>query len=291
MDDLLKRLNKERLTCLAYTVPMAVAAFLAAVALYFTLSSEIKLDFKIPLVFFAVFMAAFVYAVRLFAKKHAVYEEDFIRNIRQAAYSDEYPGCSFDAPPLTVDDLKAAKLLASAESAVFSQQLRAVYEEIPFSVSHVSVESVFSGLFFVFEYDKNFKKYVQVRQKGFMHAKKAESLEGTFIKYDTGNVLFDHAFSAVAESSASGKAVLVDAIFQPFLDIKEKTMTKLLAAFDGNKLYILLHNTSRSIDIPLFYKADKENLKSAVLSETRFVMSLAYDLKLEKRIWNIHEPV
>lgn len=290
MDETINRLNRKRLTCLAYLAPALVLFCLAAVSLFFAVSPSVHLDFAIPFVFFVFFSAVFVRAVKMYKKKRIEYEKDFRENAVPEAFKDEFPEGVFGGERPSASDLAAAKMLAAAERAVFSENLEAVYDGIPFAFSHVEAENIFSGMFFIFTYDAEFRKYVQVRQKGFVNAIKPQSIPSDLPleKYATGNILFDNAFTAIASSPEMGRTVLTEPVLQSFLKIKENTAAKISAALSGDKLYVLLQSYGREIHIPLFDKIKKERLKDDALSEIRLVLSMAAELKLEKRIWKKH---
>ncbi|MDD4125437.1 MAG: DUF3137 domain-containing protein [Eubacteriales bacterium] len=290
MEETLRRLNRERLICLAYLAVAVVLACLAAVSLFFAVSPSVHIGFTIPFIFFAVFTASLVYAIKSNKKIHTAYETDFRESAKRISMKDKFPECEYGGEYLTAADLAAAEIISFDEKAVFTESFRAIYEDIPFSTAYFKTEKDFNGLFFVFTYDAEFRKNARVRQRGFYNAAKAvnSSTDTPYVKYKTGNILFDYAFNAMAASSAEGKTVLTEPVLQPFLKIRENTAAKLSASFIGDRLYLILQNPKRDCRIPLLFNIRKEKLINETLSETQLAVSLAADLKLEKRIWKKH---
>lgn len=279
----IRDLNRLRLYCLAFLLPCVALAFISLAFLFFAISPNVNLGFVFPFVMFLLFGTAFVFMLRMYRKKHTEYMKSYIANVRKIAFANEFDGCTVNKGHIPTEILEKLEIIRPREKVNFIETFSASYDDTPFESAYFETEGGFFGQIFIYTYDEKFKRNALIRQRGFITAGSGE-YEG-FEKYTTGNSMFDYAFTAMAQNQRDGQIMLIEPVLQEFLRFRLHASAKIMASFEGERLYIVLQNPKRHFDIPLFLGLEINSLKEAALSESRLVNTISSNLKIEKDIW------
>ncbi len=146
----------------------------------------------------------------------------------------------------------------------------------------------FRGKWTVFDFDKCFKKSLQVRQKGFLYAKKSGGLFSSDVemkKIAAKSEVFNRNFTVYAADEEDANYVLTPSVMDAMCRLKDRTNGKTMFCFIDNKLHVAYKDNDDSVEPPMFSRITKERLVETILGKTLEITEFADTLKLEKKIW------
>lgn len=160
--------------------------------------------------------------------------------------------------------------------------------DLSLKFSEADGEPPFDGKWTVYRYNRAFRHPVLVRQKGFSAARVTGSLLSTDIpmqKLHTGNGMFDQAFSVYAGDERSALSVLTPPVITELMRLREASGGKLAVAMNGNRLWVVLSDRSKTAEPPVFRRITAKRLSDDLTGELRLITDFAEALELEKKIW------
>ncbi len=146
----------------------------------------------------------------------------------------------------------------------------------------------FCGRWTVFDFGKQFKSNLQVRQKGFLYAKKSGGLFSSDVemkKVVSKSEVFNRNFIVYGADEQDANNVLTPSVTDAICRLKDRTGGKFMLCFTDNKLHVACKNNGDSFEPPVFSRITREGLVKNILGEMLEITEFADTLKLEKKIW------
>jgi len=150
--------------------------------------------------------------------------------------------------------------------------------------------TIFKGVFFVADFNKNFKGYTLVlpdtaeKMLGkFGQNLQAFSSRGELIKLEDPE--FEKEFCVYASDQVEARYILSPSLMQRIVEFKRKWDTKVYLSFRDSKVYIAIKMNKNLFETRLFksivdYKFMEENIRFLIL-----LTGIVEDLNLNTRIW------
>lgn len=148
----------------------------------------------------------------------------------------------------------------------------------------------FRGKWIVFDFDKHFKRCLQVRQKGFLYANKSGgrlSNDAEIKKFSVKNEIFNRNFAVYAADEEDVYSILTPSVTDAMCRLKDRTNGKIMLCFTDNKLHVAYNDNGDSFEPPVFSRITRESLVKNILGETLEIAEFADTLKMEKKIWAV----
>lgn len=164
-----------------------------------------------------------------------------------------------------------------------------IQEEYTDSDGNTQYVTIFKGRWMIFEFPKPFTFRLQVVQKRFGAAKKANKNEKTGRKLkriSTESITFDEKFKIYAEDDFEAYYLLDPAFIDHIEKLSEQHGGKLMLCFIDNKLHVAFYNNKDAFETPNPLKKLDEATESAKINQEIKVITDYVDfLKLDHKLF------
>lgn len=164
------------------------------------------------------------------------------------------------------------------------------YKDIGFEMSDVEIEedqgkdtvTLFSGQWFIFDFNKSFKADIQVRDIGFSSASVSW---GQFQEVTLEDVQFHRMFWVYAKNQLDAFYVLTPQVMERMKKLKDMIDGNLLFCFIDNRLHIAVEN-NKDLFEPSFYKmATLEQDQKKAFDEMKIITEFIDVLQLDNTLF------
>lgn len=148
--------------------------------------------------------------------------------------------------------------------------------------------TLFKGRWMIFDFNKDFKANIQVRQKGFGNAKISnwgKAKEEKFKKISLEDLEFNKQFKVYAQSEHDAFYVLTPSLMRRIIDLSSNINGKILLCFVDNKLHIGLQNNKDSFEHSVFKQIIEEQVIDTILKDIKVITSFVDDLNLDNDLF------
>lgn len=291
MNNTIELLEKERKHALIPFWVLAAMLIVSLVAFYFSF----PIGFIIAVISVAVY--AFFYAKlrKAYVKK---YKELAVSFALEKVFGELHYDGGDGFMKEYISSLGCMQMGSDFES---EDKFSGVYNGVPFESAEVyiadtttnangmnSTTEYFHGRWTVFDFNKNFKYNLQVRQKGFCYAKKDGGLFSSAVpmkKIRMESEMFNYAFSVYGADEHEAFFLLTPSVMTEMLRLKEVIKGKMLFCFIDNKLHVALCDNKDSFEPPMFRRLTEEWVTNDVAGEAGEIAAFVDGLKLERKIW------
>jgi hypothetical protein len=150
--------------------------------------------------------------------------------------------------------------------------------------------TIFKGIIFVADFNKNFNVSTVVRPKGIGDAigswfsKNIFSFGNTeLIKLE--NTTFDNIFVTYSKNQIEARYILTPAMMERILDLNKKSDETISLSFINSKMYIAFPLSHNYFEPPIHSSLLDPNLLTDDLSIVQFMHNIVQELDLNTRIW------
>ncbi|MBW1658809.1 DUF3137 domain-containing protein [Flavobacterium quisquiliarum] len=150
--------------------------------------------------------------------------------------------------------------------------------------------TIFKGIIFVADFNKNFNVSTVVRPKSF-----GDSIGSWFSKnvFSFGNTdlvqlenpYFDSKFVTYSRNQIEARYILTPAMMERILDLNNKTEETISISFINSKMYIAFPLSHNYFEAPIHSSLLDPDLLTDDLSIVRFMQDIVQELDLNTRIW------
>lgn len=152
--------------------------------------------------------------------------------------------------------------------------------------THTTYETIFKGRWMIFDFNKNFKANIQVRQKGFGNAKINNWRQTSkYQKIMMEDQVFNNNFRTYAQSDIEAFYILTPSLMEKLKNLASKTSGKLLFCFIDNKLHIGIHNNKDSFEHGVFTKINEEKITNNIAQDINLITNFVDELNLDNDLF------
>ncbi|WP_291153438.1 DUF3137 domain-containing protein [Flavobacterium sp. UBA7680] len=150
--------------------------------------------------------------------------------------------------------------------------------------------TIFKGIVFVADFNKNFNVSTVVRPKGFGEAfgswfsKNVFSFGNTDV-IELENIDFSNKFVTYSSNQIEARYILTPAMMERILDLNGKCDETISVSFIHSKMYIAFPLSENYFEAPIHSSLLDPDLLSGDLSIVRFMHDIVHELDLNTRIW------
>lgn len=275
------------------------------------------IPFWILIAMIVVALGAFVFSVpagviiliaslALYALLYSKFRKAYVKKYKELAvrYSLEktFDGLEYDVRNgFTEKYIRSLGCMEMGSDFESEDKFSGVYNGVPFESSEVYIANTtvqsngmsettvfFHGRWTVFDFNKNFKYNLQVRQKGFTYAKKSGGLfssDRPMKKISMESSDFNRAFTVYGADEHEAFYLLTPALMAEMLRLRDFVKGKLMFCFIESKLHVALCDNKDSFEPPVFSRLTDEWLLNDITGEISKIVDFVDGLKLEKKIW------
>lgn len=145
--------------------------------------------------------------------------------------------------------------------------------------------TIFEGRWMVFDFNKEFKANMQIREKGFYGAKAKRWGEDKYHKVKMEDVQFNKEFTILAQNEHDAFYILTPRMMERVRQLNANLNGKIFLSFVGNKLHIGLHNGKDSFECSIFRKIDEQKINEEVSREIKIITDCVDELNLDNDLF------
>lgn len=161
-----------------------------------------------------------------------------------------------------------------------------IQEEHTDSEGHTTYTTIFSGQWFIFDFNKAFKADLQVVDKHFGNAKRGGLFsKKKFNKVELEDIEFNKIFKVYAEHDEDAFYVLSPGTMEKIKTLRAGTKGKILLCFINNKLHVGLYNRIDMFEPKIFKKINLKQEEEMVLGQIRIITNFVDTLNLDNDLF------
>ena len=161
-----------------------------------------------------------------------------------------------------------------------------IQEEHRDSDGDTTYVTIFSGQWFIFDFNKSFKADLQVVDKHFGNAKRGGLFsKKKFNKVELEDIEFNKIFKVYAERDEDAFYVLSPGTMEKIKTLRNGTKGKILLCFINNKLHVGLYNGLDMFEPKIFKKVNLQQEEEKVLGEIRIITNFVDTLNLDNDLF------
>lgn len=152
--------------------------------------------------------------------------------------------------------------------------------------------TVFQGLFFVFDFKKDFEGSLYVMPKRGLFTgdhssrmRKTNQTRERLHQVEMENGLFNDEFDVRSTDQHTARYVLTPALMEALMKLKQETEDDVMFSFVDGKMYLALHTGSRHFNFNMFTEIG-EHTVLGYFNDLRYTFSIVDELQLNERLWN-----
>lgn len=161
-----------------------------------------------------------------------------------------------------------------------------IQEQHTDSDGNTTYVTIFSGQWFIFDFNKAFKADLQVVDKHFGNAKRGGLFsKKKFNKVELEDIEFNKAFKVYAEHDEDAFYVLSPGTMEKIKTLRNGTKGKILLCFINNKLHVGLYNGLDMFEPKIFKKVNLQQEEEKVLGQIRIITNFVDTLNLDNDLF------
>jgi hypothetical protein len=233
----------------------------------------------------------------------------------KVSFKEKYVKCSLET---TFEDLKYSpegginpNIIASTEMMYMGDRyssndyISAKYKGVSFVQADVLLEkehetrdsngnssshyvTLFKGRWMVFDFNKEFRANIQVRQKGFGNAKVNnwfKKKESKYKRIELEDINFNSKYIVFAQNEHEAFYVLTPSLMHRIINVSNQVKGRLLFCFVNNVLHVGLQNGKDSFEHNVFKKIDEAKVIESVTRDIKVITSFVDELNLDNDLF------
>lgn len=146
--------------------------------------------------------------------------------------------------------------------------------------------TLFKGKWMIFDFNKNFKANIQVKQKGFNNSKITNWWnEEKFKKVEMEDQEFNKNFTIYTQNEHDAFYVLTPSLMEKIKNLTKSMNGKMMFCFIDNKLHVGFSNGIDSFEPNIFKEIDEEKIIESLTKDIKVVTSFVDELDLDKDLF------
>ena len=145
--------------------------------------------------------------------------------------------------------------------------------------------TIFEGRWMVFDFNKEFKANIQIREKGFRGAKAKRWGEDKYHKVKMEDVQFNKEFTILAQNEHEAFYILTPRMMERVRQLNANLNGKIFLSFVNDKLHIGLHNGKDSFECSIFTKINEQKINEEVSKEIKIITDCVDELNLDNDLF------
>lgn len=150
--------------------------------------------------------------------------------------------------------------------------------------------TIFKGIIFVADFNKNFQVSTVVRPKGVADAIGAWFSKNVFSFGNSElvhleNTIFDEIFATYSRNQIEARYILTPAMMERILELNKKSEDTISLSFIDSKMYIAFPLSHNYFEAPIHSSLLVPDLLTDDLSIVKFMQDIVHELDLNTRIW------
>ena len=258
-----QKIRKIKLIKKALFLSSFIIFLLAFAVSFFGLSAAIITPFMFLISFFML-AGGTVYHFCTY-KKIKEFENEYKLSIMKPVFDKFITDCEF-YPNMGIGREYIANLNAIRMGKIYRSEdyVEGVYNDVKFCRADILIQDIthdsdrnshtvtyFRGQWMVFEFNKSFKKNIQIYDKFFKYANKGKNFFGGADKREKisfENNLFNNKFKVYANSQQEAFYIITPQIMESILNLHNNIKGALMLFFDDNKRNIAINNGKNSLE-------------------------------------------
>lgn len=230
------------------------------------------------------------------------FKDTFVLKSLQTVFTDlDYK------PEYGIDEsaIKSTQMMYMGDRYSSNDYISAKYKDVNFVQADVHIEeeresedangnsesywvTLFKGRWMIFDFNKEFKANIQVRQKGFGNAKVSnwgKKKDDKFKKIALEDLEFNHKFKVYAQSEHDAFYVLTPSLMRRIITLSSNIQGKVLLCFVNNKLHVGIQNNKDSFEHSIFKAINEESVVENILKDIKVITSFVDELNLDNDLF------
>lgn len=146
--------------------------------------------------------------------------------------------------------------------------------------------TLFKGKWMIFDFNKNFKANIQVKQKGFNNSKITNWWnEEKFRKVEMEDEEFNKKFKIYTQDEHDAFYVLTPSLMEKIKNLTKQINGKIMLCFIDNKLHVALQNGEDSFEPNIFKEINEQNIIENLTKDIKVVTSFVDKLDLDNDLF------
>ncbi|MRX67552.1 Protein of unknown function [Flavobacterium resistens] len=150
--------------------------------------------------------------------------------------------------------------------------------------------TIFKGIVFVADFNKNFEVSTVVRPKGYGEAFSSWFSKNVFSfgnseVVELENTEFDNKFATYSRNQIEARYILTPAMMERILDLNSKCDETISVSFISSKMYIAFPLSHNYFEAPIHSTLLDPDLLTNDISIVKFMHDIVHELDLNTRIW------
>jgi hypothetical protein len=146
--------------------------------------------------------------------------------------------------------------------------------------------TIFRGKWMVFDFNKEFKANIQVKEKGFSNSKLGSWFDDSkYKKVVLEDQDFNDRFIVYAQDEHEAFYILTPLIMDRMKTLSSNIKGSLLFCFVNNKLHVGIQNNSDSFEHSIFTKIDEEKIINSISKEIKDITDFIDELNLDNDLF------
>ncbi len=256
---------------------------------------------------FLVYPAVLLFAVGLiglfafYFKASKAFTDAFKADVVRASLTNVFDDVAFDPDSgFEQEVLENTEMITMGNRYHSDDYVSGSYSGVRFERADVRIQQVtstgkttttvtyFEGPWMIFDFNKDFRCDLQVREKGFSAAKKTGgwfSSKPKMHRLELEDARFNDHFSVYAVDEQEAYYILTPHMMESILELKQHTSGEMLLCFCQNRLHIGVDSRENAFEPSLWGPVDEKNVMGNVLEDIRAITSFVDQLKLGRNIF------
>lgn len=146
--------------------------------------------------------------------------------------------------------------------------------------------TLFKGQWLIFNFNKRFKRSMQIIEKGFRQAViGGTNFNTSMSKIEFEDSRFNKIFSVYAMNDYEAFYIMTPSMINNIMELKSKINKKILFCFTGNKLHIGISNSKDLFEINMYRKINLDRVSNEILNEIKLITNFVDLLNLDNDLF------
>lgn len=249
-------------------------------------------------ILFAAFVLTTVFTISIKKEYVTVYKNLLVRTALESVFDDFkfYPSLG-----ISENEIRFTNMMQLGNRYQSEDYIKGIYKGVPFEQSDVLIQNVtstgkttttityFEGRWMIFEFNKDFRCDLQVREKGFSYSKKKSGLftasQEKRQKIEFEDINFNNSFNVYGQDNQEAFYLLTPQIMEAMCDLSHRTNGKIMFCFVHNKLHVAVNTGKDSFEPPIFRNIDIQAECTKISDEINLITQFIELLNLDKTIY------
>ncbi len=283
--DIFEQLKKIRRGIVALTAAATGIFAIGCVAMVLLSVKSATASLTVLLISFVLTASLFVIVGIEVGKFRGLYKHNLVRELLGEVFDElEY----VPEKGISKETVEATATVMMGNTYSSSDYISGKYKDTSFRRSDVAIQNIasvgknkttltfFSGRWMIFDFKRDFKYDLQVKEKTFSNAQTTGYIFSNKPKLERvtlDNNEFNYIFKAYAVSEDEAHGFMSDEFCRSLLELNRRVKGDFMFAFSDNHLHIAYHGAKKVFEPELFAPLNHDEIKSQILYDTLEIIS------------------